>query len=159
LENYGWLAWIGVALAFAAVEAATVDFVFLMLAGGALGGSAASALGAPFVVQVLVAVAMSGVLLGVGRPWAKRRFAVRPAGVAMGTAGYIGRSAFVLETVTQHGGRVKVGGETWSATTNDPVPPEPGDEVRVVRIDGATAVVTRVAPVDHIDHIAAPPHD
>jgi len=50
--------------------------------------------------------------------------------------------------VTQHGGRVKVGGETWSATTTDPVPPQPGDEVRVLRIDGATAVVTRVTPVD-----------
>ncbi len=147
-DDYGWLAWVGVALAFAAIEAATVDFVFLMLAGGALGGSAASALGAPFALQVIVAVAMSGVLLGVGRPWAKRRFSTRPEGVTMGTAGYIGRSAFVLETVTQHGGRVKVGGETWSATTTDPVPPEPGDEVRVLRIDGATAVVTRVHPAD-----------
>jgi len=153
LDNYGWLAWVGVALAFAAIEAATVDFVFLMLAGGALGGSAAAAVGAPFAVQVIVAVAVSGVLLGVGRPWAKRRFATRPEGVAMGTAGYIGRSAFVLETVTQHGGRVKVGGETWSATTTDPQPPQPGDEVRVLRIDGATAVVTRVQPMD-----APPPH-
>lgn len=147
-DDYGWLAWIGVALAFGAIEVATVDFVFLMLAGGALGGSAAAALGAPFAAQVIVAVAVSGVLLGVGRPWAKRRFAVRPEGVPMGIAGYIGRSAFVLETVTQHSGRVKVGGETWSATTTDPVPPQPGDEVRVLRIDGATAVVTRVAPVD-----------
>ena len=93
--NYGWLAWVGVALAFAAIEAATVDFVFLMLAGGALGGSAAAAVGAPFVVQVVAAVAVSGVLLGVGRPWAKRRFATRPEGVVMGTAAYIGRSALV----------------------------------------------------------------
>jgi membrane protein implicated in regulation of membrane protease activity len=147
-EDYGWLAWIGAALAFAAIEVATVDFVFLMLAGGALGGSAAAAVGAPLVIQVVVAVAASGVLLGVGRPWAKRRFSVRPEGLPMGTAGYIGRPAFVLETVTQHGGRVKVGGETWSARSSDPVPPEPGDEVRVVRIDGATAVVTRVPTAD-----------
>jgi membrane protein implicated in regulation of membrane protease activity len=150
-EDYGWLAWIGVAIAFGAIEAATVDFVFAMLAGGALGGSVASALGAPFPVQVIVAVVVSGVLLGVARPWAKSRFGKRPEGIVMGTAGYIGRSAFVLETVTQHGGRVKVGGETWSATSSDPVPHEPGDEVRVVRIDGATAIVTRVPTIGTAD--------
>ena len=150
-EDYGWLAWIGVAIAFGAIEAATVDFVFSMLAGGALGGAVASAFGASFPVQVIVAVAVAGILLGVARPWAKSRFSKRPEGITMGTAGYIGRSAFVLETVTQHGGRVKVGGETWTAKSSDPEPHEPGEEVRVVRIDGATAVVTRVPVVGTSD--------
>jgi membrane protein implicated in regulation of membrane protease activity len=148
-ENYAWLAWIGVALALGAVEAASATFVFLMLAGGALGGSAAAALGAPVLLQVVVAVLVSGVLLGLVRPWAQRRFGTaRAPGLSMGTAGYIGRSAYVLETVTVHGGQVKLGGETWTARSSDPVPPKPGDEVRVVRIDGATAVVTRVTPAD-----------
>lgn len=146
LENYGWLAWLGVALALGAIEAATVDFVFIMLAGGALGGSAAAALGAPFPLQALVAVLVSGVLLGVVRPWAKTRFNQKVPGITMGTASYAGRRAIVVETVTAHGGRVSVGGETWSAKTNDSASPEPGDEVQVVRIDGATAVVTRVEP-------------
>ena len=115
-EDYGWLAWIGVAIALGAIEAATVDFVFAMLAGGALGGSVAAALGAPFPVQVIVAVVVSGILLVVARPWAKSRFGARPEGITMGTASYIGRSAVVLETVTEHGGRVRVGGETWSAS-------------------------------------------
>lgn len=150
-EDYGWLAWIGVAIALGAIEAATVDFVFLMLAGGALGGSAAAAVGAPFPIQVIVAVIVSGVLLGVARPWAKRRFGNRPDGIVMGTAGYIGRSAFVIETVTQHSGRVKVGGETWTARSSDTEPHEPGEEVRVVRIDGATAVVTRVPTIGTAD--------
>jgi membrane protein implicated in regulation of membrane protease activity len=150
-EDFGWLAWIGVAIALGAIEAATVDFVFAMLAGGALGGSVAAALGAPFPVQVIVAVVVAGILLGVARPWAKSRFGKRPEGIVMGTAGYIGRSAFVLETVTQHGGRVKVGGETWSARSSDPESHEPGEEVRVVRIDGATAVVTRVPTIGTAD--------
>lgn len=143
-ENYGWLAWIGVALALAAIEAATVDFVFIMLAGGALGGSAAAALGAGFPVQAITAVAVSGVLLGAVRPWAQRRFNSSLPGISMGTASYIGRSAVVVETVTEHDGRVTIGGSTWSAKTTDPALLEPGDEVRVVRIDGATALVTRV---------------
>jgi membrane protein implicated in regulation of membrane protease activity len=150
-EDYGWLAWIGVAIALGAIEAATVDFVFAMLAGGALGGSVAAALGAPFPVQVIVAVVVAGILLGVARPWAKSRFGARPEGITMGIASYIGRSAVVVETVTEHGGRVKVGGETWSASTSDPEPHEPGEEVRVVRIDGATAVVTRVPTIGASD--------
>ena len=150
-EDYGWLAWIGVAIALGAIEAATVDFVFAMLAGGALGGSVAAALGAPFPVQVIVAVVVAGIVLGVARPWAKSRFGKRPEGIAMGTAGYIGRSAYVVERVTQHGGRVKVGGETWSAMSSDPEAHEPGEEVRVVRIDGATAVVTRVPTIGTAD--------
>jgi len=150
-EDYGWLAWLRAAIALGAIEAATVDFVFLMLAGGALGGSAAAALGASFPIQAIVAVAVSAILLGLARPWAKRRFSTRPDGIAMGTAGYVGRSAFVLETVTQHGGRVKVGGETWSAKSSDPEPHEPGEEVRVVRIDGATAVVTQVPTLGPAD--------
>ena len=150
-EDYAWLAWLGAAFALGAIEVVTSDFVFIMLAGGALGGSAAAALGASFPLQAVVAVAVAGVLLGVVRPVAKRKFTARPEGVVIGTASYIGRSAFVLETVTGQGGRVRVGGETWSATTSDAVPPEPGDEVRVVRIDGATAVVTKVSPPPPID--------
>ena len=42
-----------------ASEAATVDFVFVMLFGGALVGAAAAALGAPVVVQIVLAVAVA----------------------------------------------------------------------------------------------------
>ncbi len=145
-DNYWWLVWVGVALALGAIEAATVDFVFLMLAGGALGGAGAAAFGAPFPLQAVVAVVVAGGLLGLVRPWAKRRFTIRSGDAKMGTAGYIGRSGFVLETITSSSGRVKLGGETWSARTADGEETQPGDEVRVLAIDGATAVVTRVPP-------------
>ena len=69
-EDYGWLVWLGVAIVLGAIEAATVDFVFVMFAGGALGGSVAAALGAPFPLQVVVAVVVALLLLlGVARPW------------------------------------------------------------------------------------------
>jgi membrane protein implicated in regulation of membrane protease activity len=48
----------------------------------------------------------------------------------------------VLEQVDGHGGRVKIGGEVWSARSFDTERVlEAGDTARVVRIDGATALV------------------
>ena len=45
LTDSPWLAWIAIALILAAIEAATVDFVFVMLAGGALAGALTAGLG------------------------------------------------------------------------------------------------------------------
>ena len=69
-----WLFWIGIGLVLAAVEAATVDFVFIMFAGGALAGAVAAGLGASFPIQVVVAVATGILLLVTVRPIVKRQF-------------------------------------------------------------------------------------
>ena len=50
----------------------------------------------------------------------------------------------VTEQVDARDGRVKIGGDVWSARTMDPTQVlEPGTHVTVVEIDGATAVVWR----------------
>ena len=54
-----WVAWLALALIFVAVAAATVDFVCVMLFGGALVGALAAALGAPVVLQIVLAVAVA----------------------------------------------------------------------------------------------------
>jgi membrane protein implicated in regulation of membrane protease activity len=140
-EDYAWVVWMGVALVLVAVETATVDFTFLMLAGGALGGSAAAALGAPFVGQAVVAALVAVVCMVTVRPWLKRRFTVQQT-ARMGAEANLGRSAYVLDRVTSSNGRVKLAGETWSArTTGDSI--EAGEEVVVDAIEGATVVVSR----------------
>ena len=48
--------------------------------------------------------------------------------------------------MTENDGRIKLGGETWTArTAPDTAACLPGQEVRVVSIEGATAIVTGVA--------------
>lgn len=141
-EDPAWLAWVGVALVLGAVEMATVDFTFLMLAGGALGGGSAAALGAPLPIQALVAAVTACLLLVGVRPWAKRRFSPHGPRHVMGTAAHIGRTAYVVQTVTRTTGQIRLGGEIWSArTTGDAI--GEGEPVRVTAIDGATAVVAR----------------
>jgi membrane protein implicated in regulation of membrane protease activity len=140
-----WLGWLGLALILAAVEAATVDFVFLMLAGGAVAAAIASAAGVGFAGQVVIAVVVAGLLLLLVRPLITKRFMVAEASHGIGARSLVGRTGRVLQTVTATDGRVKVAGETWSART----PPggatcQPGQEVQVVSIEGATVIVTGV---------------
>ncbi|HYN30672.1 MAG TPA: NfeD family protein [Dermatophilaceae bacterium] len=145
LTDNAWLAWVGVALVLAAVEAATVDLVFLMLCGGAFAGAFAAALGVPFVGQVAIAIAVAVLLLALVRPLMRRRFLQGDAHRSIGASSLVGRQARVIQAVTAVDGRVKLGGETWSARTTEGGPTcRPGDEVRVVAIDGATAIVTPV---------------
>ncbi|WP_323099971.1 NfeD family protein [Intrasporangium sp. YIM S08009] len=141
-EGYAWMVWLGVALVLVAIETATVDFTFLMLAGGAVGGSVAAALGAPPAVQAIVAALVAVALLAIVRPWLKNRLNSRAPTQIMGAAANVGRSAVVLDHVTPAGGRVKLAGEEWSARTlGDSI--EPGEEVVVDSIDGATVIVSR----------------
>ena len=141
-----WLTWLGLALVLAAVEAASVDFVFSMLAGGALAGAVAAGLGASPTAQVIIACVVAAALLAMVRPIAKRYFSVPEGHGGIGVSAQVGRLAMVLETVTEHDGRVKLGGETWSARTHPGAAPcLPGQEVQVVSIEGATAIVSNVA--------------
>lgn len=143
LGDNPWLVWVAVGVALAAVEAATVDFVFLMLAGGALAAAAAAAAGVSFPGQVVVVVVIALVLLATVRPILKRRLVGSEASRSIGAAGLLGRSARVVQTVTAVDGRVKLAGETWSARTADASEVcHPGQEVRVLSIEGATVVVT-----------------
>lgn len=143
LRETQWMIWAGVGLTAALLEVVTLDFFFVMFAGGAFSAALAAGLGAGFTVQVLVFTGVSALLLlGVRPPlarWARRS----TPGTATGVDALIGREVQALTTVTDREGQVKLAGEIWSARAapGDPIL-EPGSPAYVVRIDGATAVVS-----------------
>lgn len=138
-----WAGWLGIAVVLGIVETTTLDLVFLMMAGGALAGAVAAGVGAPLLVQALVALLATGALLGVVRPVAKRHLRT-PIESRTGVAALVGRDALVTAQVDAHQGQVKLAGEIWSARAfDDRETIEPGARVHVVEIDGATAVVFR----------------
>lgn len=142
------LAWLALALVLAAVEVATLDLFFAMLAAGALAAALAAALGGGLVVQVVTAVVVALLLLGLLRPLLVRRLHAGDPTLT-GAAALIGREARVVETVTDTGGRVKILGEVWSARTGGSDLTDsilPGQPVRVIAIEGATAVVAGTSP-------------
>jgi membrane protein implicated in regulation of membrane protease activity len=112
-----------------------------MFAIGAVAAYAVAARGVGIVAQVLVFVAVSVALIAVVRSVAARQRSQRPQ-LASGIDALKGRQAVVLERVDSDGGRIKLAGEIWSARTLDADQVcEMGQQVDVVEIDGATAIV------------------
>ena len=140
-----WWLWILAALVSGIIEVMSVSFVFLMLAIGALAAGIAAACGANLMVQLIVFIIVSVALLVVLRPFLKGRIERSNSYVPSNTDGLIGKTAYVTETVGERHGRIQFTGGEWSARTQGPELPV-GAEVRVDRIDGATAVVSALNP-------------
>jgi membrane protein implicated in regulation of membrane protease activity len=136
-----WLIWIIAAAVLAGAEALSLDLVLIMLAGGALVGGAAAAIGLPPLVQVLLAAIASTVLIVGVRPTAQRHLTGHGT-TATNTAALIGKEAVVLTPVDFRNGLVRLNGGDWSARSAERHHSfGVGDTVQVVAIDGATAVV------------------
>ncbi|MEU2231790.1 NfeD family protein [Streptomyces vietnamensis] len=136
-----WVWWLIGAVGLGIPLVLTAMPEFGMFSVGAVAGAVTAALGFGIVTQVLVFVVVSVALIAVVRPIAARHRAGEP-GLATGVDALKGRQAVVLERVDGNGGRIKLAGEVWSARTLDTGQAfEPGEQVDVVDIDGATAVV------------------
>jgi len=136
-----WIVWLIVAAVLAVAELATTTFALGLIAVGACLAAAVAALdlGLPF--QLLAFIVASGAGLGLVLPVA-RRHVKQPPLLKTGPAALIGRHAQVLEEVNGHGGRIRIGGEVWSARSYDETLVIPvGDTVDVMQIEGATALV------------------
>ncbi|WP_424622843.1 NfeD family protein [Actinomyces bouchesdurhonensis] len=142
-----WWMWILAALVCGIVEVMAVSFVFLMLAIGALAAGIAGALGASLAVQMIIFVVVAVALLFVVRPFLKGRVERSTPDVRTNADALIGRTGYVTEIVGERNGRIQFSGGEWSARTEGPSIPV-GVEVRVERIDGATAVVSALNPTD-----------
>lgn len=138
-----WVAWAVAAAVLAAGEAATAGLVLGPLALAAAIAAVVAAAGAGAGIQIAAFIVGSIVALAILRPVAARHVKMPPH-VRTGTAALIGCSATVLEQVDRDGGRVKIGGEIWSARSYDQDEvAEPGDRVEVLKIEGATALVAK----------------
>ncbi|MFJ4199455.1 NfeD family protein [Streptomyces sviceus] len=136
-----WVWWLVGAAALGIPLVVTAMPEFGMLAAGALAAALAAGLGGDVVVQVLVFAVVSVALIAVVRPIATRHRSQRPQ-LVTGIDALKGRQAVVLERVDSGGGRIKLAGEVWSARSLDTGRAfEVGQEVDVVDIEGATAII------------------
>lgn len=136
-----WIVWIAAALILGILELVTVDLFFLTLGLSALGSGIFALVGLPVWSQIVFFVASSVLLLALVRPWARDLLQRATPDVMTNAQAYVGKPAVVTAPLAGGNGRVKIGGEEWSAVGQDGLRFPVGTNVKVIRIDGATAVV------------------
>jgi membrane protein implicated in regulation of membrane protease activity len=138
----GWVIWAIVAVALAIGEIFTPGLFFLgPVALAAVVAAIVAAVGAGAAIQLIVFIVGALGSLFFLRPIARGHLHM-PAIVRTGTAALVGAKATVVQRVDAGGGRVRIGGEEWSARPYmDGDVFEAGVQVEVAEIRGATALV------------------
>ncbi len=136
-----WIIWLIVAAVLGVAEVVTATLAFGLIAVAALVGAGVGAAGGNVALQFGAFAVASAAGLGIARPFAMRHVKQPPL-LRTGTAALVGRSAYVLDEITAHSGRVRIGGEEWSARPYDDTLTIPaGSTVDVLQIEGAMALV------------------
>ncbi|MBB4917671.1 NfeD family protein [Streptosporangium saharense] len=137
-----WVIWLILAVVLGVAEIFTLTTALGLLGGAALITSVAAGLGLPLPLQLLVFAAAMVTGMVVVRPIARRHLLPPSGDRRFGIQALVGKSAYVLTEVTGRDGRVRIGGEEWSARAYDETLVIPaGAVVDVIEIEGATALV------------------
>jgi membrane protein implicated in regulation of membrane protease activity len=135
------LVWLLLGIALIAAEVLSGDFVLIMLGTASLAAALAHQIAGNPAVDLIVFTGIAVGLVSAVRPMLRRRL---QAGEHSRTNvdALRGARAVVVSTVDEHDGRVRIGGDLWSARTYEATQVfEPGTRVIVMDISGATAIV------------------
>jgi membrane protein implicated in regulation of membrane protease activity len=136
-----WLIWLIFAVVLGLAEIFTLTAALGMLGVAALVTAGSAALGLPLPIQLLVFTVAATLGIVLVRPIARRHMH-RPQLERFGVEALIGKPAYVVQEVTGMAGRVRIGGEEWTARAYDESLVIPaGAIVDVVEISGSTALV------------------
>jgi membrane protein implicated in regulation of membrane protease activity len=139
----GWLLWVVLAGAFGVGEMLSGGFFLAPFAFGAV-VAAAGAAAAGTAVGMIAFVVASLLTLGVVRPIVRSHTRMPPQ-IRTGAAALVGKHAIVLERIVNREGvgLVRIDGDVWTArSVFDDQVIEPGTQVEVFEIKGATALVS-----------------
>lgn len=137
-----WIVWVIVAAVLGVAELLTTTLALGIIAGAALVAAVVGAVHLALPLQLIAFVIAASAGLVVVRPIALKHVKQPPA-LRTGTAALIGRSAIVLEEVTEHSGRVRIDADEWSSRPyiDESLVIPVGARVDVMQIKGATALV------------------
>ncbi|QTG74657.1 NfeD family protein [Trueperella pecoris] len=136
-----WGIWAIITVVLLIAETLTVDFLFMMFAAGTLAATITSVI-TPHALALQIVIFGIVAILGIVfvRPWARKHVNDSSHGESNVYA-MTGQMGYALCEVDVKGGRVKVGGEVWSAKTPGAVIAE-GTAVVIQSVEGARVVVT-----------------
>ena len=149
IRDHLWETWLALSIALGVAEMFSLDLILAMLAAGAVIGMVAALIGLPVVIQILAALAASVAMLALVRPAFVKRLHGGPE-LSLGHGKLVGTQGIVVTELSGlAAGRVKIGGEEWSALPYDEhLRISPGETVEILEIRGATAYVHPVATLE-----------
>lgn len=133
--------WIGLAILFAVIEAATLGLTTIWFALGALSGALTSVFTDSILVQIVIFLLVSILSLVITKPIVSKYFSRKI--VKTNADALIGETGVVIEKIVPgNTGQVKINGQMWSAVAEDE--PINEDELVIVqKISGVKLVVTK----------------
>ena len=137
--------WLALLVIFLIVEAACpIHLVSIWFALGSLAALICSALSAPVWVQIVLFVVVSGVLLALLWPLARKFLNPRVTSTNVDSViGSVGLVTVGIDNV-ESCGQVKLGGMEWTARSTSGDPIAVGTEIRVDKVEGVKVFVTPV---------------
>lgn len=136
------LIWLGLLAVLLLIEAATAGLTTIWFAGGALIAAISSYLGAGLTVQIILFLAVSGVLLIFTRPLAVKY--LNKGTLATNAESLIGKRAVVTRAIDNlaQNGQVRINDVEWTARTADDSQKVPEGAVVVIKeIHGVKLIV------------------
>lgn len=134
--------WLIILIICIVVEAATMGLTMVWFAGGSLVAAIAAALKAPVAVQIILFLVVSFLMVFFTRPIAVKYFNKKR--VKTNVESMIGRQAIVISEIDnlQGIGQVTVGGQEWSARSeDDDVKIKVGAVVDIMAVSGVKLIV------------------
>ena len=141
MDQYMLIFWIVALIAFIVIEALTAQLLTIWFAVGSVAALIAEMVGAEVWLQWTVFVAVSAIVLIATRPFVKKL--TKQKSQPTNADRCIGETAIVTEKIDNIAGKgaVKVNGIEWSARTKSGDIIEPGNTVKVIKIDGVKLIV------------------
>lgn len=150
ISSWAWVFWLGLILVFIIIEVNTLEFTFLMLALGSVGGLVTGLVGGQWWLQLIVSAVLALVLLAFVRPPLLHRLRAGSDPTRSNVDALLGLGGAVTVDFRDGAGQVKLAnGEVWSSRVADGIAPaglREGARVVVTAIEGATAVVVPAVP-------------
>jgi membrane protein implicated in regulation of membrane protease activity len=149
IRDHLWETWLALSIALGVAEMFSLDLILAMLAAGAVIGMLAALLGLPVFLQILLALGASVAALSLVRPAFVKRLHNGPD-LTLGHGKLVGTRCLVTQEISGlDAGRIKAGGETWTALPYDEnLRILAGETVEILQIKGATAYVHPVASLE-----------
>ncbi len=140
-----WMVWIGFGVVCMIIEIFTPGFFFLSVGLGAIITGLIALSHLPFWVQILIYIIITFILFINLRKISKK---LMKQDIPTNVMALVGKKGIVTEEIPESGkGFVKIGGETWSAISQDESVISVNQRIVIIAIDGNKLIVKKAKEV------------